>query len=239
MFSPRLSKPVLRIIWIVYVHTYIHTHTFQSIHDTPPYGYETYIDCIMKTVIVALVWAVLPPWKYPYLQNIIIRSHIDVCVPVCQEFKYSVVVDIGHWHLEPFVNSNLHFLNTVEFHDLHCCPVAHIDGSLMVWGLDCKVDGPEVAGRWSLSLKSTRLSSNCPYHLLTCSDMVPAVSGDEVHWVKHIVPIKTEPLCEQLCCTKFSVTAFVHQLFLWIAFDWLLCHLLHVTATTSAASTKK
>lgn len=111
------------------------------------------------------------------------------------------------------MNNNLHFLITLEFHDLHCSPVAHIDGSLMVQGQDCKVDGPEVAGRWSLLLMSTRLSSNCLHDLLTCSDMVCAVSGGEFHWVKHILPIKTEPLYEQLCRTKFSVTAIAHQLF--------------------------
>jgi hypothetical protein len=41
----------------------------------------------------------------------------------------------------------------------------------------------------------------------------PAVSGGEFHWVKHILPIKTEPLYEQLCWTNFNVTAFAHQIF--------------------------
>jgi len=166
---------------------------------------------------------------------------MDACVPVCQEFKYSIVVDIGHWHLQPFMNSNFHFLITLEFHDLHCSPVAHINGSLMVQGQDCKVDGPEVCREtviivdvhWTIF----KLPAPPPY-MLRCGHHYTAVSGGEFHWTKHLPPIKTEPLYEQLCWTKFSVTAVAHQLFPWIACDWLLCHLLHVTATTSAASTE-
>jgi hypothetical protein len=74
-------------------------------------GTRSYIDCITETDIVVVAWAVLPPQKYPCLQNIIILNHIDACVPFWHEFKYSIVVDIGHWYLQPFMNSNFHFLN--------------------------------------------------------------------------------------------------------------------------------
>jgi hypothetical protein len=69
------------------------------------------------------------------------------------------------------MNCDLHILIALEFRDLQCFSVAHINGSMVVQGQDCKADGPEVAGRLSL-LMSTRPSSNCLHHLLTCSDLV-------------------------------------------------------------------
>jgi hypothetical protein len=56
------------------------------------------------------------------------------------------------------------------------------------------------------------LPAPSPY-MLKFGHHCTSVSGGEFHWMKHIRPIRTEPLYEQLCWTKFSVAVVAHQLF--------------------------
>jgi hypothetical protein len=63
-----------------------------------------------------------------------------------------------------------------------------------------------------MSSRLSGLPAPSPY-MLKFGHHYTAVSGGEFNWLKHILPIKTEPHYEQLCWTKFNVTAVAHHFF--------------------------